>query len=85
MEVIRWLIVRANGETRLNKMRPLPKELRRDEVAFRLVVVIPPQWQQVSAQEIHITLPEPPQPTATTEGEPVVGERVEIVEEGACA
>lgn len=79
----RWLIVRGNADVRVIKTRPAQRDLRKDEVAFKLVIEIPPAWAKVSAQEIRIKLPEVPAPSASAEGDPVIGERVEVIDQDA--
>lgn len=57
MNVVRYLIVRADGDTRVTTRSP---RLRLDEVAFRLNVSIPPAWGHVQPEVISIEMPEPP-------------------------
>ena len=68
MKIIRKLIFRADGEMRISKGRTL--QLRVDEVAFPLEVIIPDTWGKFYAENA-ITLTMPGVPSASV----VVGKK----------
>lgn len=64
MKLLRFLVVRADGDVRVVTRQP---RLRLDEFAYRVRVTIPDSWAAIVG-DIDITMPEPDiTPTVTVE------------------
>lgn len=63
----RWLVIKADGDVRIRTRRPATGELGYDEFAIPLTINIPDPWGRIASDGIDITLPEPPEVTATVE------------------
>lgn len=66
----RWLIVKANGDTRVVTRSPAGR-LDRDECAVLVELRVPSGWSAVAADPITVQLPEPPT-FSTPDGEPIL-------------
>lgn len=53
-----FLVVKADGSARVLQRA---SHLESDEVAFKVVVEFPEGWARIAEQELHITMPEPPE------------------------
>lgn len=61
----RYLIVRADGAIRAVQKRP--RDLRLDEVAYRVMIEVPEGWAQVRG-DVRVTFPEPPEAVVEEHG-----------------